>query len=192
MQWYELKDNEIVDIFTAMNPDKRLFFAKFDKPSFINQRLIGLKAKEGYDDIELEHALLNSVFTMFYIEASGFGRGLGALDINSRNIAKCRMFNPKLVSPNYRNKIIEAFKPLLNRDIKPVREELSSIDRMVFEKTVMKAFGVEEYLPSIVYSLLSMQSTRIGVVNDVASFDCGSRFGYNDIAMVAESSTPYI
>lgn len=192
MQWYELKDNEIVDIFTAMNPDKRLFFAKFDKPSFINQRLIGLKAKEGYDDIELEHALLNSVFTMFYIEASGFGRGLGALDINSRNLAKCRMFNPKLVSPNYRNKIIEAFKPLLNRDIKPVREELSSIDRMVFEKTVMKAFGVEEYLPSIVYSLLSMQSTRIGVVNDVASFDCGSRFGYNDIAMVAESATPYI
>lgn len=191
MQWYELQDKEIVDIFTTMNPDKRLFFARFDKPSFINQRLIGLKAKVGYEDIEFEHALLNSVFTMFYIEASGFGRGLGVLDINSKNIAKCRMLNPKLVPSDLRNNIVEAFKPLLNREIKSVKEELSSLDRMVFEKTVMKAFGIEECLASIVYSLLSMQNTRQGVNNSVEPFDSNSEFGYNKIARVAESAIPY-
>ncbi len=192
MQWYELQDKEIVDIFTTMNPDKRLFFAKFEKPSFINQRLIGLKAKDGFEDIELEHALLNSVFTMFYIEASGFGRGLGVLDINSKNIAKCRMLNPKLISRNYRNKIVEAFRPLLNRDIKSVREELSSLDRMVFEKTVMKAFGIEDCLAPIVYSLLSMQNTRQSANNTIEPFDSNNGFGYDEISMVAESATPYL
>ena len=33
MYWYELKDSEIAEVFTMMNPDKRLFFAKFNTPS---------------------------------------------------------------------------------------------------------------------------------------------------------------
>lgn len=186
MQWYELRDSEVVDICTTMNPDKRLFFAKFKKPSFINQRLIGFKARDGYEDIELEHALLNSVFTMFYIEASGFGRGLGALDINSKNLSKCRMLNPNLVPGNYRKKIIDAFQPLLNRDIKSVRDELASLDRMVFEKTVMKAFGIEEYLAPIIYSLLSMQNTRHTAVTGTIPLNSDIVFGDNEIARIAK------
>ncbi|KRG12683.1 hypothetical protein ACA29_11005 [Lederbergia galactosidilytica] len=70
-----MKDTATADICTTMNPDQRLFFAKFDEPTFINQRLIGLKQKSNYQDIELYHALLNSIIGMFYIEAIGFGRG---------------------------------------------------------------------------------------------------------------------
>ncbi|SCI81030.1 Type I restriction-modification system methyltransferase subunit [uncultured Butyricicoccus sp.] len=163
MEWYELQDNEIAEVFTMMNPDQRLFFAKFETPSFVNQRLIGLTHKASYSDEELNHALLNSMFTMFYIEASGFGRGLGVLDVNKDSIANCYMLNPKLVSQNDRTKIIAAFEKLKSRQIMRVSEELSDDIRLEFEHTVLKSFGIDDYFDKIKSSLLSMQETRATV-----------------------------
>ena len=163
MEWYELQDNEIAEVFTMMNPDQRLFFAKFETPSFVNQRLIGLTHKASYSDEDLNHALLNSMFTMFYIEASGFGRGLGVLDVNKDSIANCYMLNPKLVSQNDRTKIIAAFEKLKSRQIMRVSEELSDEIRLEFEHTVLKSFGIDDYFDKIKTSLLSMQETRATV-----------------------------
>lgn len=163
MEWYELQDNEIAEVFTMMNPDQRLFFAKFETPSFVNQRLIGLTHKASYSDEDLNHALLNSMFTMFYIEASGFGRGLGVLDVNKDSIANCYMLNPKLVSQNDRTKIIAAFEKLKSRQIMRVSEELSDDIRLEFEHTVLKSFGIDDYFEKIKSSLLSMQETRATV-----------------------------
>lgn len=163
MQWYELQDNEIAEVFTMMNPDQRLFFAKFDSPSFVNQRLIGLTHRADYPDEELNHALLNSMFTMFYIEASGFGRGLGVLDVNKDSISKCYMLNPKLVSKENREKIIKAFEKLKARKIMKVVDELNDETRLAFEHTVLKSFGIDTYFDKIKSSLLSMQETRATV-----------------------------
>ncbi len=66
------------------------------------------------------------------------------------------------------------------------------MDRMVFEKTVMKAFGIEDCLAPIVYSLLSMQNTRQSANNTIEPFDSNNGFGYDEISMVAESATPYL
>lgn len=163
MEWYELQDNEIAEIFTMMNPDKRLFFAKFETPSFVNQRLIGLTHKAAYPDEELNHALLNSMFTMFYIEASGFGRGLGVLDVNKDSIANCYMLNPKLVKDDDRKKILAAFEKVKSRKIKKVSEELEDESRLAFEHEVLRSFGIDEYFNKIKDSLLSMQETRATV-----------------------------
>ena len=160
MQWYELQDNEVAEIFTMMNPDKRLFFAMFENPSFVNQRLIGLKQKSDFNDLALNHALLNSMFTMFYIEASGFGRGLGVLDINKDSIAKCYMLNPQMVSPSDRKRILDAFNVLKGRDIKKVSEELFERDREIFEHIVLESFGIDDLFEDIRSSLLSMQKAR--------------------------------
>ena len=160
MQWYELKDNEIAEVFTTMNPDQRLFFAKFDRPSFVNQRLIGLCHRPEYPDEELNHALLNSMFTMFYIEAAGFGRGLGVLDINKDSISKCYMLDPHLVSEADRAGILQAFDRVKARNIKTVSEELRDDSRLAFEHAVLNAFGMDQYFESIRGSLLSMQRTR--------------------------------
>lgn len=160
MQWYELQDNEIAEIFTMMNPDQRLFFAKFEKPSFVNQRLIGLTHKAAYPDGELNHALLNSMLTMFYIEASGFGRGLGVLDVNKDSISKCYMLNPKLVSTSDRQKILAAFEKVKARKIMKVSEELNDESRLLFEHEVLRSFGIDEYFEKIKSSLLSMQEAR--------------------------------
>ena len=160
MYWYELQDSEIAEVFTAMNPDQRLFFARFPVPSFVNQRLIGLRHKSTYSDQELNHALLNSMFTMFYIEASGFGRGLGVLDINKDSIAKCYMLNPQMVSPSDRKRILDAFNVLKGRDIKKVSEELFERDREIFEHIVLESFGIDDLFEDIRSSLLSMQKAR--------------------------------
>lgn len=160
MQWYELQDNEIAEVFTAMNPDQRLFFAKFETPSFVNQRLIGLTHREDYFDEELNHALINSMFTMFYIEASGFGRGLGVLDVNKDSIENCYMLNPKLVDANDRQKILQSFNSIKARKIMKVEDEMKDSDRITFEHTVLQSFGIDDYFDKIKNSLLSMQATR--------------------------------
>ena len=165
MQWYEMKDNETAEIITMMNPDKRLFFVKLQEPSFIDQRLIGLKTKSNYNDIDLNHALLNSMLTMFYIEASGFGRGLGVLDINKTGIAKCYMLNPNLVSVENRQRILDSFEILKSRKIKNVSDELYESDRENFEHILFQSFGIDEHFEEIRQSLISMQKAR-GSVRD--------------------------
>ena len=146
-----------------MNPDQRLFFARFDTPSFVNQRLIGLTHTQGFPDLELGHALLNSLVTMFYIEAAGFGRGLGVLDINKDSISKCCMLNPKLVTQGDREKILAAFEPLKQKTIRKTPDELQDPIRLAFEREVFRSFGIEEFFDPIRSSLLSMQQTRLAV-----------------------------
>ena len=148
-----------------MNPDKRLFFVKLQEPSFIDQRLIGLKTKSNYNDIDLNHALLNSMLTMFYIEASGFGRGLVVLDINKTGIAKCYMLNPNLVSVENRQRILDSFEILKSRKIKNVSDELYESDRENFEHILFQSFGIDEHFEEIRQSLISMQKAR-GSVRD--------------------------
>ncbi len=161
MQWYELQMTEIAELFTLMNPDQRIFFAKFkEAPAFVNQRLIGLTHKDGREDVEFYHALLNSIFTSFSIESSGFGRGLGVLDVNKDRLAHCRMFDPDLAAKSDRDKIVAAFEKIKNRKILRIPEELEREDRIEFEKTVFSAYKIEEELGNVISSILSMQNAR--------------------------------
>ena len=158
--WYELSEHEVAEFFTMMNPDQRLFFGMFEKPSFINQRLIGLTKIDSSEDSKFLHALLNSVITLFYIEASGFGRGLGVLDINKENISNCRIINPSLFGQADRKDILDSFAKIKQRNICDIKTELSFPDRIVFEKKVLKYLGKEEDFDRIKSSLISMQNSR--------------------------------
>ncbi len=163
MHWYEMNDTSVADIVTTMNPDRRLFFVRFEEPSFINQRLIGLRATAAYPDLELYHALLNSVLGMFYVEAVGFGRGLGALDISSTTLRNAFMLNPGRVNTEQRDIILRTFDALLQREVYSTERELSEADRIAFDREVLRAYGIEEYYEAIKDSLLSMQRMRLGV-----------------------------
>ena len=163
MEWYELQEKEIAELFTMMNPDKRFFFARFENPSFVNQRLIGLNHKPDYPDMELNHALLNSIFTIFCIEAAGFGRGLGVLDINKDSIQNCYILNPNLVSKSARENIVQAFDRIKSRQIMNFVDELRDDARIQFEHEVLRSFGIDEYFEKIKNSLLSMQASRAAV-----------------------------
>ncbi len=161
LKWYELERSEIAEFFTGMNPERRLFFSRFDKPSFINQRLIGFRHKPGFEDVELNHALLNSILTLFWTEASGFGRALGALDVSKERIARCFMPNPTLINSRDRNRILSSFQLLKSRKIKNVADELLEEDRLEFERFVLESLGLESFFTQIKDSLLSLQNTRL-------------------------------
>ena len=160
LKWYEMLPNEVVPIFTMMNPDARIFFGRFDSPSFINQRLIGLKPKDSGLDIELCHALLNSVLMKFFIEAVGFGRGLGVLDINKDSIARCHMLNPGMLSDAQKTRIKTAFQTILAKDITTVENELADPDWVNFNKIVLDEYGIKGYYEQIAMSLAFLRKIR--------------------------------
>ncbi len=159
-KWYEMKPNEIVDFFTMMNPDTRMFFGRFREPTIINQRLIGLRLIAPPDDAMLYHALLNSVLMKFYIEAVGFGRGLGVLDINKQSISRCFILDPSHLTQEQKQEIEISFNEILDKEIMTVREEFEDLDWIKFNHVVLRAFGIDAYYDKIRHSLLSMMRVR--------------------------------
>ena len=99
MQWYEMSPSATADLVTSINPDERLFIAKFDNPTFVNQRLIRFTKNNDNIDIKLSHALLNSLLGIFYIEMLGFGRGEGVLDLSASKLQESlKMLNYNLLT----------------------------------------------------------------------------------------------
>lgn len=193
-EWYEMKTNEIADLFTMMNPDDRMFFGRFVSPTFINQRLVGFKALDSHTDVELCHALMNCLFMKFFVEAVGFGRGLGVLDINKENISECLMLNPNLLTQDSINNIKMQFSIVCNKPIMSIDEELKDDDWIRYNYTVLRAFEIEAYYDKIVNSITSLRNVRKAVrENHPTNIIYTSTKNYSEnehycIGMVAEPS----
>ncbi|MDX8413553.1 MAG: N-6 DNA methylase [Mariprofundales bacterium] len=158
--WYEMKSETMADLVLSMNWDRHLLVARLVDPTFVNQRLIRFTAKS-HTNISIVHALLNTTLGLFLIESVGFGKGLGALDLNATNIRKnLHMLDPSLLNEVQVFDIIKAFKPLLGRDVLSVREELQQSDRLHFDKVVLQAFdlgGVQENISNALLALVEMR-----------------------------------
>ena len=160
MHWYEMKTDEIADICTMMNPDNRMFYAKFKTPTFVNQRLIGLRRKKDEDDLDLMLALLNTTLSIFFIEAAGFGRGQCALDFNKDSLSRCSMLNPALLTEEQVTDIKKKFSILMARGIIDISQDLDDPARQEFDMTVLNAFGIGKYYDNIVNGLKAMRHIR--------------------------------
>lgn len=161
MEWYEMSPSATADLVTSINPDERLFIARFDNPTFVNQRLIRFTKNNNSIDTQLSHALLNSLLGIFFIEMLGFGRGEGVLDLNASKLQdSLKMLNYNLLNKTQKENIIKMFSPLLSRNVKPILQELQSEDRIIFDKTVLKAFNISEQEANIRKSLLDLYHIR--------------------------------
>lgn len=158
--WYEMDDGAKADFVTALNPDKRLFVAKFNESTFVDQRFTRMLIKNTEISAELLHALLNSLLGMFAIEAIGFGRGLGVLDASSTKLKNMYMINPLAISDADAEEIVELFGRIKKRDVMDTINELEDADREKFDRRVLRAIGHEDLYEKIKNSLLSMQHTR--------------------------------
>jgi hypothetical protein len=158
-----LQGSKDVRLFTSMNPEKRIFYGLLREPAKINQRAIGFLPLRNHLNIELCHALLNTVIGVFYVEATGFPKGLGALDNRAENTERIFMLNPQQLSPTQENQILESFKPLLERKIMDTAEEYLQADRLAFERVVAEIFGYSEYFERIKNTVLTMQKVRLSV-----------------------------
>jgi len=119
-----------------------------------------LKRKRVTDNLDLLHALLNSILSLFYIEAVGFGRGLGVLDINKDSISKCYMLNPALLSEAQITDIMEKFSELSIRGIVDINKDFNDSIRKEFDRTVLNVFGIGNYYDRIVDSLKKNEENK--------------------------------
>ena len=158
--WYEMDDATKADFVTALNPDKRLFVAKLDEPTFVDQRFTRLLSKKKEVSTDLIHALLNSVYGMFAIEAIGFGRGLGVLDASSTKLKNMYMINPDKISVQDAREIVNLFGKIKSREVMDTEDEINNPEREKFDRKILDSIGHEELYESIKKSLLSMQHTR--------------------------------
>lgn len=158
--WYQMPSSNRADLITSENPDKRLFIAELKESVLVDQRLIAMRFKETVCNKELIFALLNSIYGMFAIEANGFGRGQGVLDISKTRFEKVYMINPNFFSKEDANEIIELFQKLKSRKVLNVQEELEMKDREAFDRKVLRSIGCEHLYEKIKESILSMQRTR--------------------------------
>lgn len=159
--WYTMHDTEMADFVTSVNPDKRIFISRLNEKSFVNQRLIRFTSLKSDTDLELSHALLNSLMGIFFIEALGFGRGLGALDLSSNRMKKYfRMLNPSLLTDSQIKEIKNKFALFKNRDVQNIRIELNDSIRKDFDLTVLKAYEIEHLYDSIKSSFLFLFNMR--------------------------------
>ena len=160
LKWYEMRAETLTDLVMFINYGDRLFVGRVDPPAFADQRLIRLDPL-GPMDIDLVHALLNSAIAMFIIEGMGFGRGLGALDLNKDRIESfMHVLDPSKLTQSGINSIKLSFAPLLERNILNVADELEQADRQAFDDAVILAFGLDVSRQRIYNGLLSLVSIR--------------------------------
>ncbi len=161
--WYEMNDSTMADLVASMNFNHRIFIAKLKERSFVDQRLTRFTALNGVD-IDLSHALLNSILGVFFIEALGFGRGLGALDLSSTIMNKyLRMLNPDLLTQEQADLIKTKFEIIKYRDVNNILEELKDPDRIDFDNTILNAYGILDIKDKIVESFLYLYHLRTSV-----------------------------
>lgn len=155
--WYSLRPKK-ASIVTAINPFERFFFTFSETPFAIDQRLVAISVKEG-NDIELITALLNSIITFLTIEMRGTSRNLGALDLNANYFKVLKVLNPNKLTTKAKQEIKTAFQPLKNREIGTIFDEFQNIDRLNFDRMVLKAFGIDDKIIPSLYQILSSAVT---------------------------------
>ncbi len=160
LKWYEMRADTITDLVMFINYGDRLFVGRVDPPAFADQRLVRLDPLDDVD-IDLAHALLNTTISMFIIEGMGFGRGLGALDLNKDRIEDyMHLLDPGRLDQAGINAIKAAFSPLLDRDVMNVADELEQADRQDFDNAVIAAFNLDIDRQRIYDALLSLVEIR--------------------------------
>ncbi|MDE2823895.1 MAG: hypothetical protein OXK79_10365, partial [Chloroflexota bacterium] len=166
MHWYEMKADSLTELVMFINYGDRLFVGRLSPAAFVDQRMVRLIPRQEGVDIGLCHALMNSSVGLFLLEGLGFGRGLGALDLNKDRLeAYMHMLDPSVVDERGRDSIVGAFAPLAQRTLLPVADELEQQDRQDFDRVVLGAFGLDLCLERIYESLLGLVEIRRTVLD---------------------------
>lgn len=164
--WHEMRASNMTELFASINYGDRLYIGRLAPAGFVDQRLVPLIPGQGQTvDLDLCHALLNSTISLFLLEGVGFGRGLGALDLNSKKIKKyMHILNPAALDAAKAKVITDAFAPVRARAVLNVADELEREDRRTFDSEVLDAYGIDLDLDRIYDALLNLVAIRQAAV----------------------------
>ncbi len=160
--WYKLTQMPFSDFVISLNPYEKILVFKPSIKGIIDQRFMCMTIKEPSSyNTNLLHALLNSFIFQFFVEASGFGRGLGALDINATNLSKLMFLDPKLLNEKQIKHLLQLFEPLKNRVHENLEKEVLKKDRIKFEEYILDSYEFDINYDQISKSLTSLHQIRV-------------------------------
>lgn len=160
MHWYEMRPDTLADLVMPLNFGNRLFIARLDPAVFVNQRFVCFNAYKNVD-LELCHALLNSAVSLFMIEGMGFGRGQGVLDLSKKRIETfMHMLDPNQLNAEQVSMIKSSFKPLVQRELLEIADELEIEERKNFDDIIINIFGLNIARNQIYESLVKLVEIR--------------------------------
>jgi hypothetical protein len=161
LDWFQMDSEIVTELAMFINYGNRLFVVRLDPPAFVDQRLVRLDALDGID-VDLCHALMNSTIGLYIIEGMGFGRGMGALDLNKDRIEEfMHILNPAKLTTADVEDIKAAFLPLQGREILEVADELDQEDRQNFDEVVIRSFGLKLTRMQLYDCLQALVSIRL-------------------------------
>lgn len=163
--WYSLLPEEPANIFISINPNKRLFFGYSETFISLNQRFTAIRVPE--NEVKFFCSLFNSILTLLSVELNGIARSDGALDLNANFIqSKIKILNPALLDLNSKQRIIEAFIPVSERNQLDYDQEFAQADRKNYDEVVFREFGFDiEFIPKLYELLCQTMTDRIEMKN---------------------------
>ena len=163
--WYSLSPEDSANIFISINPNKRLFFGYSENYISLNQRFTAIRVPE--NEASLYASLFNSILSLLTVELNGVSRSLGALDLNANFFkTKMKILNPSLINAESRERIIEAFVSVSERDQLDYDQEFSQADRRNYDEVVFREFGFDiGFIPKLYELLCQTMTDRIEMKN---------------------------
>ncbi len=153
-EWYSIQLIPPAEIFCTRFFDRRFFFCYSEIPLIEDQTFYGLILKDSFEkDKELVIALANLSVSYYLLEI--FGRtslGKGALQYAIGDMNSHRIVNPKIIPQKIQQEIISKFKPIRDREIQSIFEEVKMNDRLDFDKVIFKWLNFSEREISEFYS----------------------------------------
>lgn len=167
-KWYMADQKpQYADLTTSINPEKRFFWAKFEEPTVVNQRVTAFRLKEIYKEkIDIIHALINTNISLFLLMSSGFGRGLGVTDLTKDGIYQSFFLNPDNLNNQAVKNILLSWEKIKNKKIMSIDEQLKDKEWIVFNEIVCKEFNIDSKIQKLVIqNINSLLNRRLSVKN---------------------------
>jgi len=162
--WYSIERIEPADVICNRFFDKRFFFGFADTPVIEDQTFYGLTLKKDYKRLkETQTAILNSTLSYLFVEIFGrAGLGQGVLQYATYEMRRLPTLNAKKMTQGLRERVANAFRPLANREIRPIFEEVRMKDRREMDDAIFDFINLSKAERDGIYTALTqLVQTRL-------------------------------
>jgi len=159
--WWHLAERKPADFCWFSGFGSR-FFTPETKNLLLDKRFYEIHFNK--KEIPIGLCLLNSIITWIQTEANGhINLGDGALNVDVYETKQLLIPDPKLISKQNLQKILNIFCKLKSRPIKTIFEEVKMKDRQILDSAILKLLGLnsEEYLPKIYKGITEIVRERL-------------------------------
>ncbi|MCB4409167.1 Eco57I restriction-modification methylase domain-containing protein [Latilactobacillus sakei] len=169
-KWFNAdQEPKYADFITSINPQDRYFWSRMTPRSAVNQRVTAFRIKKSYHkDIEVLHAILNSLPSQYMLAASGFGRGQGVTDLTKDGIIQIYIPSLDELSISDKTKIVTLWQTVKHRTVPTVMEQIDDVAWVNFNKEILKIYGVDtEVFDTMSKALVDLLKRRVSAKNVV-------------------------